>query len=146
MQKQSEETKPWLTVILIVAFFYGISRGHQKAPVFPDVVPDQPEVVTGLLPDVKLTLDPAIHALVREFIRTGKITSDRVGASMTAVRTIRCEPGKLIFEPPIDVKYDGPGFVNVSTTVKEVRVTSDGAILIDVVNSPIDVIVTGGSK
>jgi hypothetical protein len=141
----TDESKPWLTVLIIVAFFYVLSQGRQD-DVVPDVVPDAPDVATGLLPDVRLTLDPAIHSLVREFIQTGKISSGRAGVSMTSVDTIRCEPGRLIFNPPIDVKYDGPGFVNVSTTVKEIRVTSEGAILIDVVNSPVDVIVIGESK
>ena len=142
---QNDEQKPWLTVILIVAFFYALSQGRQD-DVVPDVVPDTPDVATGLIPDVRLTLDPAMHALVREFIETGKISSGRAGVNMTKVDTIRCEPGRLIFSPPIEVNYDGPGFLNVSTTVKEIRVTSDGAILIDVVNSPVDVIVIGESK
>lgn len=142
---QKEESRPWLTVLIIVAFFYAMSEGRQDS-VAPDVVPDAPDIAKGILPDIKLTLDPAIHSLVREFIQTGKISSGRAGVSMTAVDTIRCEPGRLIFNPPIDVKYDGLGFVNVSTTVKEIRVTSDGAILIDVVNSPVDVIVIGEPK
>jgi len=136
------EKTSWLTVIIIVAFFFVLTQGRPDA-VVPDVVPRVPDVATGILPDIKLTLDPAIHALVREFIQTGRINGGRLGVSMTAVKTIRCEPGRLIFEPPIAVEYDGPGFLNASTTVKEIRVTSDGAILIDVVNSPIDVIVNG---
>jgi hypothetical protein len=105
-----------------------------KVPVNP------PDVSAGFLSDVRVQLSPAAMSTLSEFIRTGKISKDRIGIDMTKVESIRCLPNRLIFEPPIELEYDGPGPFNAGTVVREIGVRSDGTILVDVVNSPIDLV------
>lgn len=106
-----------------------------------DKVPvDPPDVSEGFLSDVRVKLSPAAMATLSEFIRTGKLSKDRIGIDMTKVESIRCLPNRLIFEPPIELEYDGPGPFNAGTVVREIGVRSDGTILVDVVNSPIDLV------
>jgi hypothetical protein len=106
-----------------------------------DNVPvDTPDVSKGFLSDVRVKLSPAAMLTLSEFIRTGKLSKDRIGIDMTKVESIRCLPNRLIFEPPIELEYDGPGPFNAGTIVKEIGIQSDGTILVDVVNSPIDLV------
>jgi len=113
----------------------------QKAGPNVDPLPvDGPGISTGFLSDVRVRLSPAAMSTLSEFIRTGKLSKDRIGIDMTKVDAIRCLPNRLIFEPPIELEYDGPGPLNAGTVVREIGIQADGTILVDVVNSPIDLI------
>jgi hypothetical protein len=103
--------------------------------------PEPPLNSKGLLSDVRVEIPQEAHQLAAEFIRTGRLRHGRFGVDTTAVESIRVVPGRLIFNPPIRVSYDGPGPLNASTTVKEVLVGVDGKIVVDIVNSPIDVVI-----
>lgn len=108
----------------------------------PQPNPSSPQVVTGLFSDVRLRVPAALHEQLVAFIKTGKLSSGKFGVDTTAVQSIDCKPGILTFQPPIRVTYTG-GLLKGGTTVNEIRIDSDGQILVDVVNSPIDVIVEG---
>lgn len=116
----------------------------QSSPIEPTPQPDpsSPQVVTGLFSDVRISVPAALHEQLVSFIQTGKLSSGKFGVDTTAVQSIDCKPGILTFQPPIRVTYTG-GLMKGGTTVKEIRIDADGQILVDVVNSPIDVIVEG---
>ena len=126
-----------IAIGLILCF--ACSREKAGTEVNPSPV-DGPDISTGFLSDVRVKLSPAAMATLSEFIRTGKLSKDRIGIDMTKVEAIRCLPNRLVFDPPIELDYDGPGPLNASTVVKEIGIQSDGTILVDVVNSPIDLI------
>lgn len=130
----------WHYVLVVVGVWLIAARNHsQPEPVHPDPV-DTPDVSTGFLSDVRVQLSPAAMSTLSEFIRTGKLSKDRIGIDMTKVEAIRCLPNRLIFEPPIELEYDGPGPLNAGTVVREIGIQADGTILVDVVNSPVDLI------
>ena len=138
IRRDSDDQTNWhgiTCVIIVVCLILG--RGESVAPESEPA----PEIATGFLSDVRIKLDAKSHRLMSDFIRTGKLSKDRVGVDMTAVESIRCLPGRLVFSPPIRVNYDGPGPLNAGTTVKEIRIGADGEILVDVVNSPIDLVI-----
>lgn len=127
--------------LIAVGLILWFSHSSKSPDTEVDKVPvDPPDISTGFLSDVRVKLSPAAMATLSEFIRTGKLSKDRIGIDMTKVEAIRCLPNRLIFEPPIELEYDGPGPLNAGTVVKEIRIQSDGTILVDVVNSPIDLI------
>lgn len=112
----------------------------------PERIPIKPkpeEIVSGAFSDVRIQLPRDIHDLAVSFIKTGKIDSGRIGVDMTRVERIECEPGTLRFSPPVVVRYDGPGMLNAETTVREITVDAKGEIFVDVVNSPIDLVIEG---
>lgn len=134
----SNEREP-LTVLHLVGaaiIVWVVYQSTEPKPAQPE--PEPPGISTGMLSDVRLTLDPATHAAAVEFIRTGKIASGRFGIDATAVRSIECLPGRLVFSPPVRLRWDGPGPLRAGTTIKEIRLADSGAIVVDVVNSPID--------
>lgn len=127
-------------VVAIVLILWFAVDGKKAGPEFSPSPDDGPGISTGFLSDVRVRLSPAAMSTLSEFIRTGKLSKDRIGIDMTKVEAIRCLPNRLIFDPPIELDYDGPGPLNASTVVKEIGIQSDGTILVDVVNSPIDLI------
>jgi hypothetical protein len=129
-------------IALAVACVLLMLNWSQDAKLIPQPDPSSPQVVTGLFSDVRLRVPAALHEQLVAFIKTGKLSSGKFGVDTTAVRSIDCKPGVLTFQPPINVTYTG-GLLKGGTTVKEIRIDSDGQILVDVVNSPIDVIVEG---
>ncbi len=138
IRQETNDQTNWFglaSVIIVVCLVLG-----SRESVAPESVP-APEVSQGLFADVRIKLNSTSHQMVSDFIRTGKLSKDRVGVDMTAVESIRCLPGRLVFSPPIRVDYDGPGPLNAGTTIKEIRLGADGEILVDVVNSPIDLVI-----
>ena len=128
----------WPLIIVVAIISVLAIRNHGTIDSEPAPAP---EISTGFLSDVRIKLNSKSHQMVSDFIRTGKLSKDRVGVDMTAVESIRCLPGRLVFSPPILVKYDGPGPLNAGTTIKEIRIGAGGEILVDVVNSPIDLVI-----
>ena len=140
MSGDAEQQGNRFALIVIGLILYVASSRSGNAPdIEPSPVPP-PDVSTGFLSDVRVRLSPDAMAALSEFIRTGKLSKGRIGIDMTKVDSIRCLPNRLIFEPPIELAYDGPGPLNAGTVVTEIGVQSDGTILVDVVNSPIDLI------
>lgn len=136
MIRRDDDTPIALILLLSFAFVGFIkSGGSVSEPIEP------PEISQGFFEDVRIKINFNSHQLLSEFIQTGKFSKDRVGVDMTAVESIRCLPGRLVFSPPIRVNYDGPGPLNAGTTIKEIRFGTDGEILVDVVNSPIDLVI-----
>lgn len=138
IRRETDDQTNWFglaSVIIVVCVVLGRSES-----VAPEPVP-APGISQGLFSDVRIKLNSKSHQMVSDFIRTGKLSKDRVGVDMTAVESIRCLPGRLVFTPPIRVDYDGPGPLNAGTTIKEIRLGADGEILVDVVNSPIDLVI-----
>lgn len=135
MSNQNEPVPAWHLAVYGILIWIVVQAMNQK-PAEPE--PEPPGISTGMLSDVRLTLDPATHAAAAEFIRTGKIASGRFGIDATAVRSIECLPGRLVFSPPVRLRWDGPGPLRAGTTIKEIRLADSGAIVVDVVNSPID--------
>lgn len=112
----------------------------------PEQDPEKPEpeeIVSGAFSDIRLQLPRDLHDLAVSFIKTGKVERGRIGVDMTAIERIECEPGKLRFSPPVVVRYDGPGMLNAETTVREITIDAKGEIFVDVVNSPIDLVIEG---
>ena len=122
-----------VAIVVCLVLGHRESVNHEPAP--------SAEISQGMFSDVRIKLDSKTHGILSDFIRTGKLNRDRIGVDMTQVESIRCLPGRLVFSPPIRVKYDGPGPLNAGTTIKEIRLGADGEILVDVVNSPIDLII-----
>lgn len=127
-------------IIAIVLILLFAVNGEKAGPEFSPSPDDGPGISTGFLSDVRVQLSPAAMSTLSEFIRTGKLSKDRIGIDMTKVEAIRCLPNRLIFEPPIQLDYDGPGLFNAGTVVREIGIQADGTILVDVVNSPIDLV------
>jgi hypothetical protein len=140
--KNNQSPASVVGIVLLVACIAWIVTRRPEVESIPQPDPPSPQVVTGLFSDVRLRVPAALHAQLVAFIQTGKLSSGKFGVDMTAVRSIDCKPGILVFRPPINVTYTG-GLLKGGTTVKEIRIDSDGQILVDVVNSPIDVIVEG---
>ncbi len=140
MSSDTERNGNRFVIIVVGLILYlSFSGGQTSLDVDPSPVPP-PDISTGFLSDVRINLDPDSMATLCEFIRTGMLSRDRIGIDMTKVESIRCLPNRLVFEPPIKLSYDGPGPLNAGTVVREIGIQVDGTILVDVVNSPIDLI------
>jgi hypothetical protein len=140
MSGESERHSNRFVLIVVGLILYLSFSGGTNAPeVKPSPVP-APDISTGFFSDVRVKLDPNSMATLCEFIRTGKLSKDRIGIDMTKVDSIRCLPNRLVFEPPIELSYNGPGPLKAGTVVREIGIQADGTILVDVVNSPIDLV------
>lgn len=141
--KQNRERQSgvdWTTAglfCLLLAVAFG-GRGDVEQ-VDPDQRPEPPSVPTALFEDVRLELPPDVFALVKQFIQTGRIQSGRAGLDSSRLKRIEFDGGTIQFVPPLRVEYDGPGPLNAATTIERVAIDAGGAVLIDIVNSPIDV-------
>jgi hypothetical protein len=131
------ERVDWTTAGLFCLLLWALF-GTNAELAEPDQRPEPPNVPTALFEDVRLELPPDVFELVKTFIQTGRIQSGRVGLDSSSLKRMEFEGGTIQFVPPLRVEYDGPGPLNAATTVERVTIDAAGAILIDVVNSPID--------
>lgn len=132
-------------IVLAGGLFLWIMSQSTQIETTPQTNPSPPKVVTGFFSDVRISVPATLHQQLVDFIKTGKLSSGKFGVDTTAVQSIECKPGLLTFRPPVRVTYTG-GLLRGGTTVKEIRIDADGQILVDVVNSPIDVIIEGDDK
>jgi len=104
-------------------------------------------VPTGFMRDIRVEVPAKVFELSKSLLTSGSIRIGEVDVDMGTVNTVTVGGGKLVFDPPARIRYDGPGILNFGTTVTEITVIPDGsALLIDVNRSPIDVkVVTDGN-
>ena len=68
------------------------------------------------------------------------MTIGDVRLDFSGVNVVTVGDGKMLFSPPAKVLYDGPGLLNIGTTVTEISVVPSGEVLlIDLNRSPVDV-------
>ena len=141
-EKESTATfTNWLVLGLIAYLMYtGITKHlpPKPTPPTPSPLPDvQP--IEGL-PDVRLSLPEELLTPLITVLQGKPLLKDNWSLDLSGVQQVTVGDGKAWLSPPAKIKYDGPGLLNIGTTVSVISVQEDGkTLLIDIDRSPIDV-------
>jgi hypothetical protein len=127
-----------MVVIVLVLLAFSVWRSPTPDRL-PDVGPHGP--VSGL-GDATVRLPPEHFAMVERLLLSGLVLRDNWILDLSPVQSVTIDNGRMIFTPPANVKYDGPGRFDIGTTITEVTARpADGLIFIDIDMSPIDLLV-----
>ena len=124
-------------LVMAVCAFILLNPKPEAEPRPRPVEPDQ--APTALFEDVRVELPPDVFGVLKTLIESGRIEHGRVGLNGSKLERIEFANGRARFVPPLRLEYDGPGPLNAGTTIETIAATADGALLIDVRNSPIDI-------
>lgn len=85
----------------------------------------------------RIDISPTIYRLIESLLKTGKIEKDGKLVDFGSVQTITIENGLMKLNPPLKISGKfGP--VRINTTVTEISSNSNGSIVVDINNSPIN--------
>lgn len=133
---QPRPTNGTLIVLALIAF---VAWGPDPSAPEPGLPPEVPDGQVVGLGDAVIKLPSEQYGPIEHLLLTGKVLRDHWVLDFSSVQTITVSDGRMVFNPPATVTYDGPGRLDIGTTITEITARpADGLIFVDVDMSPID--------